>query len=101
MSNKGKKYTAAEKHFHKKEVKYQHAMKRLSESIQQCKEENEQLKKQNECLQAQVNHLQSQVDTLIEISKMSEDEYNKFLKDNERARKVASTLSALSQFGQY
>ncbi|KLU61858.1 hypothetical protein CEB3_c17760 [Peptococcaceae bacterium CEB3] len=69
---KGKKFTAAEKHFQEKEVKIRQEMKRYTERIMELIDVNHQLSKENEVLKSLNAEIKEKYEKLLEYSRLEE-----------------------------
>ena len=95
---KGKKFDAAEKHFHEKEVKLRQEMRECREEVASVRERNIQLIENNEKLEKESADIKEKFQKLLELSKLSENDINSLLKTNEVAGMYAGFLKGISRY---
>lgn len=93
---KGKKFTAAEKHFREKEVKLRQEMQRHKEWLIEVSSVNSQLLKENEQLKKENAALKAKYEKLLELSKLSDGDVKAALRANNA---VDMFMGLFDQFG--
>jgi len=89
---KGKKFTAAEKHFYKKEMEYRKQINALKASYLTAQAALTQANEKIKTLLESQEELKSQVSKLLEYTKLSEDDIKLACKKDQE---IAGLLSAL------
>jgi len=95
---KGKKFDAAEKHFHEKEVKLRQEMRECREEFISIRERNIQLLENNEKLEKENADIKEKFQKLLELSKLSENDIKALLRVNEVAGIYSGFLKGMSRF---
>lgn len=97
MAPKGKKFTAAEKHFEKKRVAYEKTIKGLQDK-------NAELKKSNEALgnllaekDAKIEKLEVRIARLVELSEMTPEQIAEFFEKIDSQAKTAQTIESFAK----
>ena len=88
---KGKKFTAAEKHFEGKKQEYERKIKYLSFELSESRKETLQYKEMCNSLQTENEQLKQWVDRLLEYTELSEKD--------KRMGETAQMLTTLFKFG--
>lgn len=96
---KGRKFTAAEKHFREKEEKLLKENRRTLETLNKAVEAVADLKKENDALKAEVESLKEQVAFFADKADMSPEELKRLIESQRRLGAAANIL--LSHGGCY
>lgn len=93
--SKGKKYSAAEKHFLKKEEAYRKEQKRLYDNLDAAYSTINQLRKEIIDLNAQISELTVERDEILKLSAMSPDELKKHIVRTKKAAEMCDMFFAV------
>lgn len=97
MSGHGKKFTAAEKHFHEKEVKYQKELKAAREQNSILTARLERKTKELEDTKKALTEMTERYDILAKMSGLSPTEIRQLVKDAENRNLFASLLRGVGR----
>ena len=95
---KGKKYSAAEKHFNEKCIEWRHRIRDLEQLSQKYFVQCQELKEENDKLLAENERLKEDNKTLLKLNKMSEEELRSVVKSKESVNKVADLVNIFGGF---
>ncbi len=105
MMSKGKKFTAAEKHFEKKRIEYDKTIKGLRARVNELIDENDTLKKDAAENADKIAKLELEVKHLRELAGMTPKEAEEFKKKLDSQSRVVETIEGLEKitglFGRY
>lgn len=93
MAERGKKFTAAEKHFLEKEMKLRKFIKQLEESKTNAESKSIELERQNKALQSEVERLTAENEKFKEISGLSEKDLKLLIDSAKNAKMIRGLLS--------
>ena len=96
---KGKKFTAAEKHFEGKKKEYERKIKYLSFELSESQKETLQYKEMCNTLQTENEQLKQWVDRLLEYTELSEKDIKEACEKDKRMEETAQMLTTLFKFG--
>lgn len=96
---KGKKFTAAEKHFEGKRQEYERKIKHLSFELGESRKETLQYKEMCNNLQTENEQLKQQVDKLLKYTELSEKDIKEACEKDKRIGETAHMLTTLFKFG--
>lgn len=102
MSVKGKKFTAAEKHFVKKEAEYRKELQRKSETIVQMNAIQTELVWNNQKLQDENAQLKDWIERLLQYTELSEADIKKVCEqDKRRGEAMTNFMGLFDTMGKY
>lgn len=96
--SKGKKFTAAEKHFFKKEEGYRKEQKRMTDELDAAKKVIAQLNARVSELEGQLVIALAGRDEALKLAGMTTEEMQKHLKQTQAAAEVCGILTTFSKF---
>lgn len=91
----GKKFTAAEKHFHKKEVEYQKTIKELRARVQDLSEQLDYMSRRCDTLQSTVSTQQRLIKECESHADMTKEELQTHIKDTAKAAEAVRLFTGL------
>ena len=94
---KGKKFNAAERHFHEKEIKLKRIMQELESSTKKANKIANELQKENEKLKAENDELKAQNQKLMELHQLNEEDIQAILKQAYFKQKLNSLINVYQQ----
>ena len=95
---KGKRFDAAEKHFHEKEVKIRQEIRQYIEWMAEVNSVNSQLTKENEQLKKENADLKEKFEKLLEHSKLSESDITTALYKDKALTKLSDMMGAMERY---
>jgi len=99
---KGKKFTAAEKHFQDKEVTLRQEMRKTIEWSEEIINVNNQLTKENKQMKKDFDELKEKYSKLLEYSNMTEEDIKTALRKDKGMDQFGSLMGVMGQdIGRY
>ena len=95
---KGKKFTAAEKHFEGKKQEYERKIKHLSFELSESRKEISRYKETCNSLQTENEQLKQWVDRLLEYTELSEKDIKEACEKDKRISETAKMMSTIFKF---
>lgn len=95
---KGKKFTAAEKHFREKEVKMRQEVRQYKEWFEEVCSVNSHLAKENEQLKKENADIKEKLQKLLEYSKLTENDITTALHKDEMLTKFSGLLKGMARY---
>lgn len=94
---KGKKFTAAEKHFYDKEIYYRKEVRRLEEALAAAQVTIEDLRAENASLSHELVKLMNERDEALKLSDLSLEEIQRHIKATQNVSQVFDMLTFMSK----
>lgn len=94
---KGKKFTAAEKHFHGKEICYRKEIQKLEEALAAAQVTIEDLRVENSSLNQELIKLMNERDEALKLSNLSLEEIQRHMKATKNLSQAFDMLTFMSK----
>lgn len=94
----GKKFTAAEKHFHKKEVEYQKTIKELRARVQDLSEQLDYMSRRCDTLQSTMSAQQGLIKEYESHTDMTKEELQAHIKDTAKTAEAVRLFTGLRTY---
>lgn len=94
---KGKKFAAAEKHFHEKEISYRKEIRKLEETLAVAQVTIEDLRVENASLSHEFVKLMNERDEALKLSNLSIEELQKHIKSTQNVAQAFDMLTFMSK----
>jgi len=95
---KGKKFTAAEKHFEKKRLQYVKRIKELNEQLESAHRDTRLFRSRYELAERENEELKAWVARLLEYTELTKDDIKKACDKDKRMAEAAEWLQKFSSF---
>lgn len=95
--SKGKKFTAAEKHFLEKENQYRKEIRRLDEALAKALTANVTLAKKNVSLQEELTKVAAERDEALKLSNLSTEELQRHIKATQNVSQAVGMFTCMNQ----
>ncbi len=95
---KGKKFTAAEKHFEKKRVQYEKRIKELNEQLESAHRDIRLFRSRYELAERENEELKAWVERLLEYTELSKEDIKQACTKDKKMAEAAEWLQKFSNF---
>lgn len=95
---KGKKFTAAEKHFEKKRIEYERQIKNLNQQLKNAHDDIRLFRSRYELTEMENEELKEWIERLLEYTELSKEDIKLACEKDQRMAKAAEWLNTFSKF---